>query len=77
MTTYIAQFVAKHRIIQIEQNSIFTWRQEGGDIDEGLLADKIKRESSVHFYRLVVGSNYEVLSEDISINIWKTMIFSG
>ncbi len=77
MTTYIAQFVAKHRIIQIEQNSIFTWRQEGGEIDESLLADKIKRESSIHFYRLVAGSNYEVVSEDISINVWRTMVFSG
>ncbi|MEO9891932.1 GTP-binding protein LepA [Aurantibacter sp.] len=75
MTTYIAQFVAKHRIIQIEQNSIFTWRQESGDIDESLLADKIRRESAIHFYRLVAGSNYEIHTEDISISVWKTMVF--
>ncbi|MRI01147.1 GTP-binding protein LepA [Kriegella sp. EG-1] len=75
MTTYIAQFVAKHRIIQIEQNSIFTWRQESGDIDESLLADKIRRESAIHFYRLVAGSNYEINTEDISISVWKTMVF--
>lgn len=76
MTTYIAQFVAKHRIIQIEQNSIFTWRQESGDIDEALLADKIRRESAIHFYRLVAGTSYEITSEDISINVWKTIPFS-
>ena len=75
MTTYIAQFVAKHRIIQIEQNSIFTWRQESGDIDISLLADKIRRESAIHFYRLVAGANYEINTEDISISVWKTMVF--
>ena len=77
MTTYIAQFVAKHRIIQIEQNSIFTWRQEGGEIDESLLIDKIIRESAIHFYSLVAGTNYEILSDDISVSVWITKPFSG
>ncbi|MFK5972934.1 MAG: GTP-binding protein LepA [Flavobacteriaceae bacterium] len=77
MTTYMAQFIAKHRIIQIEQSSIFTWRQESGEIDESLLADKIKRESAVHFYKLVAGANYEVAFDDISISVSKTMVFSG
>ncbi|RKN82843.1 GTP-binding protein LepA [Ulvibacterium marinum] len=77
MTTYIAQFTAKHRLIQIEQNSIFTWRQEGGEIDESLLEDKIKRESSIHFYRMVSGGSYEIAAEDISITTWKVQPFSG
>ncbi|WP_282160235.1 MULTISPECIES: GTP-binding protein LepA [Ulvibacterium] len=77
MTTYIAQFTAKHRLIQIEQNSIFTWRQEGGEIDESLLEDKIKRESSIHFYRMVSGGSYEISFEDISITTWKVQPFSG
>lgn len=77
MTTYIAQFTAKHRLIQIEQNSIFTWRQESGEIDKTLLADKIKRESSMHFYQLLGGKNYPIPEEDISITVWKTMPFSG
>lgn len=77
MTTYIAQFSAKHRIVQIQQNSIFTWRQEGGEIDESLLADKIKRESAVHFYQLMAGSSYEILFDDISVSIGKTIPFSG
>jgi hypothetical protein len=77
MTTYIAQFTAKHRLIQIEQNSIFTWRQEGDEIDKSLLEDKIKRESSIHFYRMVAGGNYEISSKDISITTWKVQPFSG
>ncbi|NAS11041.1 GTP-binding protein LepA [Poritiphilus flavus] len=77
MTTYIAQFTAKHRIIQIEQNSIFIWRQEGGEIDETLLSDKITRESSVHFYQLVAGKGYEIASNDISVTVWKTEPFAG
>ena len=77
MTTYIAQFTAKHRLIQIEQNSIFTWRQESGEIDEVLLIDKIKRESSLLFYRLLAGNQYPVPENDIAITIWKTMPFSG
>ena len=77
MTTYIAQFTAKHRIIQIEQNSIFTWRQESGEIDHSLLEDKINRESSMHFYQLVAGQNYEVILDDISVTVWKTMPFNG
>ncbi len=77
MTTYIAQFTAKHRIILIPQNSIFIWRQEGGTIDEALLADKIKRESVIPFYQLVAGENYELLSNDISVTVQKTKPYSG
>ncbi len=77
MTTYIAQFTAKHRIIQIEQNSIFIWRQEGGEIDESLLSDKITRESSVHFYQLVAGKGYKISRKDISVTVWKTEPFAG
>lgn len=77
MTTYIAQFVAQHKLIQIEQNSIFTWRQESGDVDKELLQDKIKRESSIYFYRLIAGMNHEIRKEDISITIWKLIPFTN
>lgn len=77
MNLYIAQFTAKHRIIQVEQNSIFTWRQESGEIDTAMLEDKIKRESSAHFYKLVAGENYEVAQDDISVSVLKTQPFSG
>ena len=77
MTTYIAQFVAQHRLIQIEQNSIFTWRQESGEIDEELLQDKIKRESSLYFYRLIAGMNHDIKKEDISVTIWKLIPFTN
>lgn len=77
MNTYIAHFKAKHRIIQIEQNSIFTWQQESGEIDNTLLEDKIKRESAIHFYQLVAGKDYPVLQDDIQITVWKTLPFNG
>ncbi len=77
MTTYIAQFTAKHKIIQVEQNSIFIWHQESGDIDTSLLEDKIKRESAVHFYELMAGNNYPVSLKDITVSVWKTMPFNG
>ena len=77
MTTYIAEFKAAHKIIQIVQHSIFTWQQEGGEIDKDLLKGKIKRESSLHFYKLIAGTNYEVDPEDISIDIAKTAPFNG
>ena len=74
MTTYIAEFRAVHKIIQ---HSIFTWKQEGGEIDDELLQGKIKRESSVHFYNLLVGEQYNVALEDISVEITKTATFNG
>ena len=77
MTTYIAEFKAAHKIIQIEQHSIFTWQQEGGDIDKDLLEGKIKRESSVHFYKLLAGTKYKVSLEDICIEINRTEHFFG
>ena len=77
MTTYIAQFKAKHRLIQTEQNSIFIWRQESGEIDASLLKNKINRESSVHFYQLVAGKNHEISTKDISVTVLKTQFFSG
>lgn len=72
MTTYIAQFTARHRIIQLEQNTIFTWKQESGEIDMALLKPKIIRESAIYFFRMVAGSDYEVKPEDISVNVIKT-----
>lgn len=77
MTTYIAEFRAVHKVIQIIQHSIFTWKQEGGEIDDELLQGKIKRESSVHFYNLLVGEQYNVALEDISVEITKTATFNG
>jgi hypothetical protein len=77
MTTYIAEFTAVHKIIQIMQHSIFTWKQEGGEIDSDLLQGKIKRESSVHFYKLLAGGQYEVFLDDISVEITKTSPFNG
>jgi len=77
MTLYIAQYTAKHRIIQIEENSVFTWRQESGEIDDDMLTNKIKMESSVHFYQLVAGKNYQITPEDITITIWRAEPFTG
>ncbi|CAM3425406.1 GTP-binding protein LepA [Zobellia roscoffensis] len=77
MTTYIAHFTAKHNVIPTEQNSIFIWRQESGEVDIKLLEDKIKRESSIHFYGLATDDQVEVKQDDININVFKTMPFSG
>jgi hypothetical protein len=77
MNTYIARFKAKHALIQIEQNAIFTWKQESGEIDTSLLQDKIKRESAKHFFQLVAGDAYAVALRDISVSIIKTTVFSG
>lgn len=77
MTTYIAHFTAKHRIVEVEQHSIFIWQQESGEIDESLLSNKIKRESSAHFYQLVAGENFNVENDDISIILFKAVPFLG
>lgn len=77
MTTHIAHFTAKHCIVQVEQHSIFIWQQESGEIDESLLSDKIKRESSIHFFRLVAGENGNIVQEDLSVTVWKATPFSG
>lgn len=77
MMTYIAHFTAKHRVVEIEQHSIFIWQQESGDVDKALLANKIMRESSVHFFRLASGDNCVIEQEDISINVRKALPFSG
>lgn len=77
MTLCIAQFTAKHRIIQVEENSIFIWRQESGEIDTSMLADKIKRESSIHFFTMVAGKNYDIEPNDITVTIWRAEPFSG
>ena len=53
------------------------WRQESGDIDERLLIDKIKRESSLLFYRLLAGQQFPVPEDDVAITVWKTMPFKG
>jgi len=77
MTTYIARFTAKHRIVQVEQQSIFIWQQESGEIDATLLTNKIKRECSQHFFTLVSGENYEIELKDISVSLLKAVPFSG
>ncbi len=77
MTTYIAEFRAVHKLIQVIQHSVFTWQQEGGEIDPDLLQGKIKRESALHFYKLYAGDSYEVTIEDISVEITKTEPFNG
>ena len=77
MTTYIAEFRASHKIIQIEQHSCFTWHQEGGEIDMELLGGKITRESSVHFFKLLAGGQYSVSPEDISVEVVQTDFFKG
>jgi len=77
MTIYIAAYKAKHRIIQIEEHSCFTWKQEGGEIDSEMLKGKIIRESSVHFFSLMAGSNYHIDLDDISVEILKTEPFNG
>ncbi len=77
MNIYIAHFQAKHAILLIEQNAIFTWKQESGEIDTSLLQDKIKRESAKHFFQMVAGDGYSINLGDISICIIKTAVFSG
>lgn len=77
MTIHITQFSAKHRVIQIEQNSVFTWKQESGEIDMELLKNKIIRESSIHFFSLVAGDNYPVEEKDLDIKIIKAQPFNG
>lgn len=77
MTTYIAEFKAVHKLIQVIQHSVFTWQQEGGEIDSDLLQGKIKRESSMHFYKLLAGDKIEVAMDDISVEISKTEPFNG
>lgn len=77
MTTYIAQFTAEHRLLKTIQNSIFIWRQESGEIDTTLLANKIRRESALHFYNLIAKEGEEIVSDDISIHIFKAMPFAG
>lgn len=77
MTTYIAKFCARHSIIQIMQHSVFTWKQEGGEVDEDLLKGKIKRESSLHFYKVLAGDQYPVNLDDIEIEVSNMKPFYG
>ncbi len=77
MTTYIAAYKTTHRIIQIEENSCFTWQQESGEIDLEMLAGKIKRERSLHFFNLMVGAQYNTNIKDIKVEVIKTEIFKG
>lgn len=77
MTIHIAQFTAKHPIIQIQQNSIFTWKQESGEIDMDLLKNKILRESAIHFFKLVAGANYPISTDELEVSIVKAEPFSG
>ena len=77
MATYIAEYVASHKIIQVEEHSCFIWNQDPGDIDVEMLIGKIIRESSIHFYKVLVGSKYSVAIEDISVGILQTQMFTG
>ncbi|AYN66036.1 GTP-binding protein LepA [Euzebyella marina] len=77
MTTYIAQFVAKHSFISTKQQSIFIWQQESGEIDKELLENKIKREAALHFYRLESKEGNDILLDEISVDVLKTMPFGG
>ena len=77
MTTYIAKFCAHHSIIQIMQHSVFTWKQEGGEIDKELLIGKIKRESALHFFKLLAGEQYHINLEDIRIEVSNMKPFHG
>ena len=75
MNTYIAIYKATHRIIQIEEQSCFTWQQESGDIDIEMLTGKIKRERSIHFFNLVGSTNMESKLDDIKVVIEKSEVF--
>ncbi|MGB5553822.1 MAG: GTP-binding protein LepA [Flavobacteriaceae bacterium] len=75
MTTYIAQFKAKHKFIETTQQSCFIWRQEGGEVDEPLLKDKIKRESSEHYFRIAAKNPEDINLDDITITVWGIQIF--
>tara|TARA_R110000868_G_scaffold45958_5_gene152197 strand:+ start:1884 stop:2117 length:234 start_codon:yes stop_codon:yes gene_type:complete len=77
MTTYIAVYKATHRIIQIEEHACFTWQQESGDIDMEMLSGKIKRERSIHFFNLVVTTDYPMELDDIKVVIEKSEVFRG
>lgn len=77
MATYIAQYRAVHKIIQIEEHSCFIWNQDPGDIDIEMLKGKITRESSIHFYELLVGNNYKATITDIAVSILKVEVFKG
>ncbi|MEL6917656.1 MAG: GTP-binding protein LepA [Bacteroidota bacterium] len=77
MTTYIAEYKATHKTILIEEHSCFIWRQEGGEIDMDMLKNKIKRESSVHFFNLVTGEQYPLAHEDITVEVIKAHPFNG
>ncbi|MDC0008204.1 GTP-binding protein LepA [bacterium] len=77
MTTYIAQFHAVHKLIDIAQQSCFIWRQESGEIDNHLLEEKIKRESSIHYYHMLVDWDGEIDPNDISVKVWNTDTFTG
>ena len=61
MTTYIAHFSARHRLIQIRQNSIFTWQQDSGEVDRALPA----------------GPNFPVNPEDIAVAVHLAQPFPG
>lgn len=77
MTTYIAHFTAQHRLITVRQQSVFIWQQESGEIDEELLAEKIKKESALHFYRMIMGRQPEMSLGDIEVRIEKVQPFDG
>lgn len=77
MRFYIAQFKALHKVMQFEQHSVFIWKQDSTEIDLEMLQNKIARESSIHFYSLIGGKNYQISLEDIMVTIEKAEAFNG
>lgn len=77
MATYIAEFKGAHKIIQIEQHSCFIWNQDVGEIDIEMLKNKIMRESTIHFYKLVAGTTVPIAFDQLKVTIVKTDAFNG
>ncbi|MDG1571532.1 GTP-binding protein LepA [Robiginitalea sp. M366] len=72
MTTYIAHFTASHRIVQVQQNSIFVWQQESGEVDLELLSEKIRREAATPFFRLLAGQEFPLTEADMQVKVHRT-----
>jgi len=77
MTTYIAHFTAKHDQVNVEQHSVFIWQQESGEVDKTLLINKIKRESSIHFFRMASEKECIIEHDAISVRVRQALPFSG
>lgn len=77
MTPHIAHFTARHRIVQVVQNSIFIWHQESGGVDPELLSEKICREAAIPFFRLLAGPGYPLEEKDIVVTVHRAEAFNG